>query len=176
MWSFMLYVTLLSALATSLAFVPGTQQAFHKTNAFGLSMAKFEFMVDMPPTTSDLKAQMGIDPILPESKIVEVRYKLPFGLDVAPKNGMVVCNKDGTGGEKVGDVLRFTSYWSMGLPRGDGVITTAASFAGGVSWQCNLFDVMKASAWEEVVEALTSNVDSRTDEVVLIFERPLPQA
>ena len=36
-----------------------------------------------------------------------------------------------------------------------------------------MFDVMKAPRWEAVVEALTSNVDSRTDEVVLIFERPL---
>ena len=36
-----------------------------------------------------------------------------------------------------------------------------------------MFDVMKASRWEQVVEALTSNVESKTDEVVLIFERAL---
>jgi hypothetical protein len=36
-----------------------------------------------------------------------------------------------------------------------------------------MFDVMNAKAWEQVVEALVSNVDTKTDEVVLLFERPL---
>eukprot|EP00521_Asterionellopsis_glacialis_P002105 CAMPEP_0195255968 /NCGR_PEP_ID=MMETSP0706-20130129/5960_1 /TAXON_ID=33640 /ORGANISM="Asterionellopsis glacialis, Strain CCMP134" /LENGTH=183 /DNA_ID=CAMNT_0040308929 /DNA_START=69 /DNA_END=620 /DNA_ORIENTATION=+ len=136
----------------------------------------FEIMVDLPPSTNDLKAQMRIAPILDvPSELIEVRYDLPFGLDVAPKDGMAVCTKDGTGGERVGDILRFTSQWTMGLPRGDGLVTTAASFAGGLTWQCSMFDVMRAGAWGEVVEALTSNVESRTDQVVLIFERPLAQ-
>ena len=87
---------------------------------------------------------------------------------------MAVCTKDGQGGEKVGDLLRFSSQWTMGLPRGDGILSTAASFSGAIGWQCSLFDVMKASQWDEVVEALTSNTPQRTDEVVLIFERPLP--
>lgn len=52
-------------------------------------------------------------------------------------------------------------------------MTTAAAFSGGLSWQCSMFDVMKAKQWEQVVQALTSNTASRTDEVVLIFERPL---
>ena len=134
----------------------------------------FKIEVSLPPTNSGLVAQMKIDPVLPgNSEIVEVRYKLPFGLDVAPKNNLAVCTKDGAGGEKVGDVLRYTSQWKMGLPMGDGLVSTAASFAGGVSWQCSMFDVTKASQWEAVVEALTSNVPSRTDEVLLIFERPL---
>lgn len=136
----------------------------------------FELDLKIPPSSSTLIARMRIKKLLPDdvkSEIVEVRYPLPFGLDVEPKAGKVVCTKDGPGGEKVGDILRFTSAWSMGLPRGDGLITTAASFAGGLSWQCNMFDVMKAQAWQEVVEALTSNVDSRTDEVVLLFERKI---
>ena len=141
-----------------------------------MSNSAFEITVDIPPSNSGLQAQMNIKPVLDiPSEIVEIRYKLPFGLDVAPKDGFAVCTKDGPGGEKAGDVLRFTSQWTMGLPRGDGLISTAASFSGGVSWQCSLFDVMKASRWEEVVAALTSNVDSRTDEVVLLFERPLEQ-
>eukprot|EP00565_Helicotheca_tamesis_P004077 CAMPEP_0185732264 /NCGR_PEP_ID=MMETSP1171-20130828/15586_1 /TAXON_ID=374046 /ORGANISM="Helicotheca tamensis, Strain CCMP826" /LENGTH=147 /DNA_ID=CAMNT_0028401709 /DNA_START=232 /DNA_END=675 /DNA_ORIENTATION=- len=134
----------------------------------------FEVEVSMPPSTSDMIAQMKFEKILSEpSEIVEVRYSLPFGLDVAPKEGLAVCTKDGTGGEKVGDVLRYTSQWTMGLPRGDGIVTTAASFSGGVQWQCSLFDVMRAGRWDEVVGALTSNVESRTDEVVLLFERPI---
>jgi len=135
----------------------------------------FELTIQIPPSNSGLNAEMKIQPILDvPSEIIEVRYKLPFGLDVAPKDNLAICTKDGPGGEKVGDVLRYTSCWSLGLPQGEGLVSTAASFAGGVSWQCSLFDVMKASQWGEVVEALTSNVDSRTDEVVLLFERPLP--
>jgi len=136
----------------------------------------FEVQIDMPPSNSGVQARIKIPPVFNDrpSTIVVVRYKLPFGLNVEPQKGLAICTKDGTGGEKVGDVLRYTSQWTMGVPRGDGVVTTVASFAGGISWQCNLFDVLKASAWEEVVEALTSNVPQRTDEIVLVFERPLP--
>lgn len=114
----------------------------------------------MPPSGSGLQANMKIAPILSvPSKIVEVRYKVPFGLNVAPKNQLCVCTKDGAGGEKEGDVLRYTSQWTIGLPSGDGLLSTAASFSGGVSWQCTLFNVLKARSWEQVVEALTSNVE-----------------
>jgi len=143
--------------------------------SFALS-AVFELMVDVPPTNSGLQAQMKIESVLDgPSEMIEVRYKLPFGLDVEPKNRLAVVTKDGPGGERVGDVLRYTSQWTMGLPMGDGIVTTASSFAGGIKWQCTLFDVAKAVAWEQVVEALVSNVPARTDEVVLIFERPLKE-
>ena len=59
----------------------------------------------------------------------------------------------------------------MGLPRGDGIITTVGSFGGAIGWQCSMFDVGRAKNFEEVVEALTSNVEQRTDECVMIFER-----
>ncbi len=138
---------------------------------------QWEFDVDMPPSTSGLQARMKIESILDvPSEMIEVRYKLPFGLDVQPQKGMAVVTADGkSGGEKVGDVLRFSSQWTMGLPRGDGLVSTAASFSGAIGWQCSLFDVMKAKSWDQVVEALTSNVPARTDEVLLIFERPLQQ-
>jgi hypothetical protein len=127
----------------------------------------------MPPAGSGLEAKLRFKPILSvPSEIVVVRYKIPFGLDVAPQNGMAICTKDGPGGEKVGDVLRYTSQWSLGLPKGDGVVATAMAFSGGVQWQCTLFDVMKARVWQEVVEALVSNTPQRTNEVVLVFERP----
>lgn len=143
-------------------------------SSWNMAVEPFEVSVSMPPSDSDLQARMKIDPILDvPSEIVEVRYKVPFGLNVEPRNNLAVCTKDGEGGEREGDVLRFSSAWTMGLPRGDGLITTAASFAGGLQWQCSMFDVMKSKSWDEVVEALTSNVESRTDEVVLLFERPL---
>ena len=148
-----------------------------RTCASALNMASgdgFEVMLDLPG--EGLSAQMKFQSVLDvPSEMIEVRYKLPFGLDVAPKDQRCVCTKDGKGGEKVGDILRFTSQWTMGLPRGDGAITTAASFSGAISWQVSMFDVMRAGNWEEVVEALTSNNPSRTDEVLLLFERPLPE-
>ena len=88
-------------------------------------------IVDMPPTGSDRRAQMKIEPVLTvPSEMIEVRYKVPFGLNVEPKANLAVCTKDGPGGEKVGDVLRYSSQWTLGLPDGDGLITTAAAFSG----------------------------------------------
>jgi len=119
-----------------------------------------ELSVSMPPSGSGLQANMKVAPILSvPSKLVEIRYKVPFGLNVEPKNQLCVCTKDGPGGEKEGDVLRYTSQWTIGLPSGGGIISTAASFSGGVSWQCSLFNVLKAKSWEQVVGALTSNVE-----------------
>ncbi|KAL7545125.1 hypothetical protein ACHAWF_014492 [Thalassiosira exigua] len=173
----------LSAIPSASAFLGPPQlkihnhQQCHGTRPSALLMANdepFERTVDLPG--EGLSAQMKFKPVLDvPSEIVEVRYKVPFGLDVAPKNNFAVCTKDGSGGEKAGDVLRYTSQWTLGLPRGDGVITTAMSFSGGISWQCSMFDVMRAGRWEDVVEALTSNVEGRADEVILLFERPLPE-
>jgi hypothetical protein len=72
----------------------------------------------------------------------------------------------------VGDVLRYCTKWELGLPKGGGVASTVASFAGGLSWQIGLFDVDKAASFEEVVEALVSNTPERTDFVTLVWERP----
>eukprot|EP00568_Trieres_chinensis_P010189 CAMPEP_0183293816 /NCGR_PEP_ID=MMETSP0160_2-20130417/2370_1 /TAXON_ID=2839 ORGANISM="Odontella Sinensis, Strain Grunow 1884" /NCGR_SAMPLE_ID=MMETSP0160_2 /ASSEMBLY_ACC=CAM_ASM_000250 /LENGTH=182 /DNA_ID=CAMNT_0025455005 /DNA_START=81 /DNA_END=629 /DNA_ORIENTATION=- len=165
------------------AFLSGDSYAFTPLNTFrpsastsptALNAEKFELAVDMPPSGSELQANLKFDSVLPgPSEVVVVKYDLPFGLDVAPKGGLAVCTKDGEGGERVGDVLRYTSAWAMGLPQGDGLLTTAASFGGALSWRCYLFDVLRAGRWEEVVEALTSNVESRTDQVLLVFERPI---
>lgn len=50
----------------------------------------------------------------------------------------------------MGDILRFTTQWTMGLPRGDGLVSTVASFGGAIGWQVNLFDVAKAKTFDEV--------------------------
>jgi hypothetical protein len=107
------------------------------------------------------------------SCLVEVRYQVPFGLNVEPRSNLAVCTLDGPGGERAGDVLRFTSQHTLGLPREVGLGATAAAFGGALKGQCSLFDVMKASQWEQVVLALTSNTSERTDQVVLVFERAL---
>jgi len=139
---------------------------------------RFETSVNIPPKNSGFRADLRLRPILPSpSQLIEVRRAIPFSVSVEPKDGLAVCTKDGdpTNGEseKVGDVLRMTSRWTMGLPRGDGVVSSAMSFAGNIGWQCSLLDLTKAKSWNEVVEALTSNVPQRTDEVLMLFERPM---
>ena len=66
----------------------------------------------------------------------------------------------------------YTTYFSMQLPGGEGVVDTVASFGGMLKWKIGLFDLSKAESWDEVVDKLTSNTPERTDEVVLVFERP----
>mmetsp|Transcript_25701 Transcript_25701/g.83018 ORF Transcript_25701/g.83018 Transcript_25701/m.83018 type:complete len:175 (-) Transcript_25701:372-896(-) len=117
-------------------------------------------------------ANIRFKPTVAQSEAVVVRYNIPFGLNVESQGGRAICTKDGQGGEKVGDILRFTTQWTMGLPRGDGLVSTVASFGGAIGWQVNLFDVSKAKTFDEVVEALVSNRPERTDQVTLIFERP----
>jgi hypothetical protein len=155
-------ISILSLLFATSAdgFVVSTQSSPRIQLVLDAASEPVELSITMPPSGSGLQANMKIAPILSvPSKIVEVRYKVPFGLNVAPKNQLCVCTKDGAGGEKEGDVLRYTSQWTIGLPSGDGLLSTAASFSGGVSWQCTLFNVLKARSWEQVVEALTSNVE-----------------
>ena len=54
------------------------------------------FTVEVNLPGDGLQANMKFPPILDvASEIVEVRYAVPFGLDVAPKEGLAVCTKDG---------------------------------------------------------------------------------
>jgi hypothetical protein len=134
----------------------------------------FEVTIDLPPSGSQIKARLNVESILSvPTELVVVRYKLPFGLNVEPVRGLAVVTQPGRGGEIPGDVLRYTTQWTLGLPSGESLSNTFASFAGGLKWQCSIFDVIKAKAWEQVVNALTSNTIERTDEIVLIFERPV---
>ena len=124
------------------------------------------------------KARIRWQPIFAASEAVGVTYPLPFELNVEQKGGLAVVTKDGPGGEKAGDVLRYCSEWKI-APKGQGsggALETVASFSGLMEWKVGIFDVNKAKAWEEVVEALTSNEKSRTDQIVLAFEREVRQA
>ena len=124
------------------------------------------------------KARIRWQPIFAASEAVGVTYPLPFELNVEQKGGLAVVTKDGPGGEKAGDVLRYCSEWKI-APKGQGsggALETVASFSGLMEWKVGVFDVNKAKAWEEVVEALTSNEKSRTDQIVLAFEREVRQA
>lgn len=141
----MLFEAKLSCLPLLLCALVGSSHGFAPAPSFSLSGAssalyaaeggdvsdRFEISVAMPPRSSGLQANLAFDSVLSgHSEIVEVRYPLPFGLDVAPKNGLAVCTKDGAGGEKVGDVLRYCSQWTLGLPSGGGIATTGMFLIG----------------------------------------------
>lgn len=141
----MLFEAKFSCLPLLLCALVGSSHGFAPAPSFSLSGAssalyaaeggdasdRFEISVAMPPRSSGLQANLAFDSVLSgDSEIVEVRYPLPFGLDVAPKNGLAVCTKDGAGGEKVGDVLRYCSQWTLGLPSGGGIATTGVFLIG----------------------------------------------
>jgi hypothetical protein len=121
---------------------------------------EFEFSFEIPKKgISDVgTAEVRLPPVLEKSELVIVRYDLPFGLSAEPDtaSGQVVVTKDGKsdGGEKVGDILRQTTYWRGREP--------------------GLFDVSKnADNFDLVVQALVTNDLAVADEIVLVFERPL---
>jgi len=104
--------------------------------------------------------EMKFKPLLAtDSELVVIRYDLPFGLNVEPRGRVVVVTKDGKGGEKVGDILRFTTKWNGQEP--------------------SMFDVCKCmerqlqNSFDQVVSALVSNDGTYGEDIVLIFERPL---
>ena len=110
----------------------------------------FELKIPMPSNKGT--ANLRFKARLPESEAVVVRYAIPFGLDVAPEKGpeggLAVCTKDGAGGEKVGDVLRYCTEWKLGAAGSGntaGVVETLGTLAGALSWKLGLFDVAKAT-------------------------------
>eukprot|EP00316_Scyphosphaera_apsteinii_P024737 CAMPEP_0119326710 /NCGR_PEP_ID=MMETSP1333-20130426/69106_1 /TAXON_ID=418940 /ORGANISM="Scyphosphaera apsteinii, Strain RCC1455" /LENGTH=144 /DNA_ID=CAMNT_0007335093 /DNA_START=150 /DNA_END=584 /DNA_ORIENTATION=- len=104
---------------------------------------------------------MKFKPLLAtESELVVVRYDLPFGLSAEPKGRVAVVTADGKeGGEKVGDILRFTLKWNQNEP--------------------SMFDICKClerrleNSWDQCVQALVTNDGTYADQIVLIFERPI---
>jgi hypothetical protein len=159
-------------------------------DADGKNRSVFKVVVDLPrgvgtsteSSSSDgpaLQALLTAEPVLSgPSELVEIKYRVPFELSVEPIRNLAVCTQDGPDpatSEKKGDVLRFASQWTLGLPRQAGLAASAAAFSGSVSWQSSMFDVMRAVQWEQVVLALVSNTIDRTNEVILIFERPISE-
>jgi hypothetical protein len=147
------------ALATK-AFSPN-EKTRNNPKSFVMPMTArpdFEFSFAVPKKgIADVgTAEVKLPPILENSEIVIVRYELPFGLNAEPDTemGQVVVTKDGNGGERVGDILRQTTYWRGKTP--------------------GIFDVSKnADNFDLVVKALVTNDLSVADDIVLVFERPL---
>ena len=86
---------------------------------------------------------LNFKPLLTDSELVMVTYPLPFGLSAEPKGRVVAVTKDGKGGEKVGDILRFTLQWKGQQP--------------GMFDVCSCMERRLQSSFDEVVAALVSN-------------------
>merc|ERR1712086_478718 len=88
-----------------------------------------------------------------------------MGLSAEPKGRVVSVTADGEGGEKVGDILRFTLEWqgqTAPVPQMFDV--------------CSCMEQRLGTSFDRVVKALTSNDGTYANEIVLIFERPLSGA
>jgi hypothetical protein len=155
---------LLTLLSITDAFVPrsatflGTSRTSSSTTAVYDARPDFEFSFEIPKKgIADVgTAEVRLPPLLEKSEVIVVRYDLPFGLNAEPDkaSGQVVVTKDGSGGEKVGDILRQTTYWRGKEP--------------------GIFDVSKNAAnFDYVIQALVTNDLSVADEIVLVFERAL---
>jgi hypothetical protein len=137
--------------------------SYHRTLPFGRTTMsifstrdEFECSFEMPKKgISEYRtAQVKLPPVVLNSEIVVVRYNLPFGLNADPSDDQVDVTQDGLGEKKVGDVLRQMTYWRGTTP--------------------GLFDLSKnADNFESVIAALVTNELSVTDEIGMVFERPL---
>jgi hypothetical protein len=144
--------------STSASFIGTSQRTTSTTAVYDNARPDFEFSFVVPKKgiTDVGTAEVRLPPLLENSELIVVRYDLPFGLNAAPdeKSGQVVVTKDGDGGEKVGDILRQTTYWRGREP--------------------GIFDVSKNAAnFDLVVKALVTNDLAVADDIVLVFERPL---
>ena len=147
------------ALSTANGFVVSNPRVSSRTDVRLFEQRPdFEFSFEIPKKgIADIgTAEVKLPPILESSELVVVRYDLPFGLSAEPDSasGQIVVTKDGKpDGEKVGDILRQTTYWRGREP--------------------GLFDVSKnANNFDLVVQALITNDLAIADEIVLVFERP----
>lgn len=160
-----LFLGLCLIASTASGFVRPQQQQLSPVSLFSAATERpdFEFSFEVPKKgIADIgTAEVKLPPLLENSELVVVRYDLPFGLSAAPEETsvagetQVVVTKDGKeGGEKVGDILRQTTYWRGNTP--------------------GLFDVSKnADNFDLVVQALVTNDLTVAEEIVLVFERPL---
>ena len=107
---------------------------------------------------------MNFKPLLATaSECVVVRIDLPFGLKAEPRGRVVVITEDGPGGEKKGDILRFTTQWKEAGP----------ASKPGMFDVCKCMERQLSRRFDTVVEALVSNDGTYGEDIVLVFERPL---
>ena len=138
------------------------------------------FDLEVPLSEGYKPVPIKLRPIFEKSELLVTSYSIPFSLNVEPQGMQMgskvvklpTVTKDGTGGEKVGDILRVTSCWAQGM-QGSGVGSDFMNFAGMIKWQQSVFECVGAP-WQQVVDALLSNTPSRAQTVTLVFEREIP--
>lgn len=143
--------------------------------------SKSEGVVPKSPTATFLDISLGegykdinvkFMPVFEQSTIFSVTFDVPFGLNIdKPPKGFPcpIVTKDGSNGEKKGDILRATTCWSQGFSAA-GPMSDIMQFAGNVKWRKSLFDCTGAP-YQQIVDALISNIPERSKTVTLVFER-----
>jgi len=173
-----------STSALRIATVPRTNRAtvlrmseMSAADTYAANREKFwvEFEIPKKGIAEYGTCQAKLAPLLESSECITLETVLPFGLSAEPQDGRVIVTKDGAGGERVGDVLRFFSAWKQG--------------AGGPIAQPDMVDVDKmmnrmlengmkvprsqAEGFDKVVGALCTNDGSYSESIVMVFERPI---
>ena len=115
--------------------------------------------------------QAKLAPLLEASECVTIELKLPLGLNAEPEDGRVVVKKDGPGGEKAGDVLRFFSAWkdTFGSAQPEMVDVDkimVRTMANGEKVS------LGKEAFDKVVGKLVTNDGRNADTMSMVFERP----
>ena len=109
-WLAATFIVVSSILSVSVAAFQSSSLSFHTTRVVTQlhesKNSEFEIELNMPPTNSGVQARLKFNSVLSvPSEIVEVRYRLPFGLDVAPLKNLAVCTKDGQGGGTLQQII-----------------------------------------------------------------------
>ena len=112
-----------------------------------LSDLNKEFSVQVPLGEGIKDYTLKLRPLFENSEVFVTTLPIPFTLNIEPQGlqlgkkviKLPTVTKDGTNGEKRGDILRATTCWVQGM-QGSGPGSDIMNFAGMVKWQKSIFD------------------------------------
>ena len=116
--------------------------------------------------------QAKLAPLLEASDCVTIELKLPLGLNAEPEDGKVVVKKDGPGGEKAGDVLRFFSAWKDTFGSAQPEMVDVDKMMTRTMANGEKVVRSQAEGFDKVVQKLVSNDGTNADSMFMVFERP----
>ncbi len=181
-------------LALAANFRPPRNRANHPSDP---PVARPPFRVDVDLGEDAGNVHLQLPPYFSKSSLLQVRYPVPFKLEVEPQHGVVEVVVDHYG-LKRGDVLRALSTFEMRYDSaaretrpGSGRLA-ASSAARRRKRNDVLSDVLSVftqvlnpetrptkclfvsdgEPYQRVVDALRANTQDKTQEIVLVFERP----
>ena len=116
--------------------------------------------------------QANLAPLLESSDCVTIELQLPLGLNAEPEDGRVVVKKDGPGGEKAGDVLRFFSAWKDTFGSAQPEMVDVDKMMMRTMANGEKVARSQSEGFDKVVQKLVSNDGRNADSMFMVFERP----